>query len=64
MCVCVCVCASVCVLLTCVVQAAVGERQQGGVERTLCVSEDGVVLVDVLHNLRIKLVLLQRQKFI
>lgn len=40
-------------------QAAVGEGQQRSVQGALGVLEDGIVLVDVLHHLRVELVLLQ-----
>lgn len=51
--------ARTCKILTCVLQAAVGEGQQRSVQGALGVLEDGIVLVDVLHHLRVELVLLQ-----
>ena len=39
-------------------QAAEGEGQQWGVQGAMGVLQDGVVLVDVLHHLRVKLVFL------
>ena len=48
-----------CELLTCVLQAAVGEGQQRSVQGALGVLQDGIVLVDVLHNLRVELILLK-----
>lgn len=45
--------------LTCVLQAAVGEGQQRGIEGPMDVLQDGIVLVDVLHHLRVELVLLK-----
>lgn len=40
-------------------QAAVGEGQQRSVQGTLGILQDGIVLVDVLHYLRVKLILLK-----
>lgn len=51
--------ARTCKILTCVLQAAVGEGQQRSVQGALGVLEDGIVLVDVLHHLRVELVLLR-----
>lgn len=45
--------------LTCVLQAAVGEGQQRGVQGSLGVLQDGVMLVDVLHHLGVELILLK-----
>lgn len=44
----------------CVVEAAVGERQQWGVEGALRVPQDGIMLIDVLHNLWIEFILLYK----
>lgn len=44
--------------LTCVLYASIGERQQGRIQGTLRVLQDGVVLVDVLHHLGVELILL------
>lgn len=46
-------------LLTGVLQAAIGEGQQRGVQGALGVLQDGIVLVDVLHYLRVELILLK-----
>lgn len=40
-------------------QAAIGEGQQRGVQWALGVLQDGIVLVDVLHHLRVELILLK-----
>lgn len=40
-------------------QVAVGEGQQRGVQGALGVLENGVVLIDVLHYLRVELILLK-----
>lgn len=50
----------VCIWLTCVVETAVGERQQWGVEGVLRVPQDGIMLIDVLHNLWIEFILLYK----
>lgn len=42
------------------VEAAVGERQQWGVEGALRVPQDGIMLIDVLHNLWIEFILLYK----
>lgn len=44
--------------LTCVFCASIWERQQGSIQGALCVLQDGVVLVDVLHHLGVELILL------
>lgn len=40
-------------------QAAIGEGQQRGVQWALGVLQDGIVLVDVLYHLRVELILLK-----
>lgn len=52
---------SMIVVLTGVFQAAVREGQQGGIQGALGVLQDGVVLVDIIYHLRVKLVLLEKK---
>lgn len=47
-------------LLTCVVEVTVGERQQWGVKRALRVPQDRIMLIDVLHNLGIEFIFLDK----
>lgn len=43
-------------------QAAVGEGQQRSIQGALGVLQDGIVLVDVLHYLRVELILLKYRR--
>ncbi len=58
--VCVCVCVCVRARLTCVVEAAIGERQEWGIEGALRVPQDGIMFVDVFYNLWIEFILLYK----
>lgn len=48
-----------CWTLTCVLQAAIREGQQRSIQGALGVLQDGIVLVDVLHDFRVEFILLE-----
>lgn len=54
--------ARICKILTRVLKAAIGEGQQWSIQGALGVLQDGIVLVDVLHYLRVELILLKNKR--